>query len=334
VACRNRLNNFLGHFGLDIKFETCGETGSKRALVRPRACAAMPSPKMSGVPRGPPPAADKPRDAIYVAPPPKPITEYLKSDLRPDNWDSEILHGFCMGHMGKQGYEDWKELKRLQQVDRGENKTWSYKRSDTDGFKGNDSNYTAQQDTPYGAGGTVAMAVMNGIGTDPTRAGAAKSLQRGRDLTQVSKSELMAHQEEEKQKHLSRYTNSHWIQSAELASRSDEKSSKVDVYQWPARDKRYTPPTKFVAQVEQFTRSRAPKDVDNHLYTGAVHKEAESEQEIIARKFANNEITLDGSMGHSATQALKDEMDNLRRSRSATWKDKAVASQSNSEVPL
>jgi hypothetical protein len=113
-----------------------------------------------------------------------------------------------MGHMGKQGYEDWKELKRLQQVDRGENKTWSYKRSDTDGFKGNDSNYTAQQDTPYGAGGTVAMAVMNGIGTDPTRAGAAKSLQRGRDLTQVSKSELMAHQEEEKQKHLSRYTNS------------------------------------------------------------------------------------------------------------------------------
>jgi hypothetical protein len=178
------------------------------------------------------------------------------------------------------------------------------------------------------------MAVMNGIGTDPTRAGAAKSLQRGRDLTQVSKSELMAHQEEEKQKHLSRYTNSHWIQSAELASRSDEKSSKVDVYQWPARDKRYTPPTKFVAQVEQFTRSRAPRDVDNHLYTGAVHKEAESEQEIIARKFANNEITLDGSMGHSATQALKDEMDNLRRSRSATWKDKAVASQSNSEVPL
>ena len=211
----------------------------------------MPSPKMSGVPRGPPPAADKPRDAIYVAPPPTPITEYLKSDLRPDNWDSEILHGFCMGHMGKQGYEDWKELKRLQQVDRGENKTWSYKRSDTDGFKGNDSNYTAQQDTPYGAGGTVAMAVMNGIGTDPTRTGAAKSLQRGRDLTQVSKSELMAHQEEEKQKHLSRYTNSHWIQSAELASRSDEKSSKVDVYQWPARDKRYTPPTKFVAQVEQ-----------------------------------------------------------------------------------
>ena len=52
------------------------------------------------------------------------------------------------------------------------------------------------------------------------------------------------------------------------------------------------------SQVEQFTRARAPRDVDNHLFTGAVHKEAESEQEIIARKFANNEISLDGAAGH------------------------------------
>ena len=188
----------------------------------------MPSPKMTGVPRGPPPASSAPRDSIYVAPPPKPITEYLNTDLRPDNWDSEILHGFLMGHMGKQGYEDWQELKRLQQVDRGENKTWAYKRSDTDGFKGNDKNYTAQQDTPYGAGGTVATPVTSG--GDPTRADGAVSRQRGRDLTQVSKGELLAHQEEEKQKHLSRFTNAHWMQSAELASRSDTMSSKLDVF--------------------------------------------------------------------------------------------------------
>lgn len=273
------------------------------------------------------------RDSIYVAPPPKPISEYLNTDLRPDNWDSEVLHGFLMGHMGKQGYDDWAELKRLAQVERGENKTWAYKRSDTDGYKGNDKNYTSQQATAYGAGGTVATAVTHKDGGDPTRKGAAASKQRGRDLTAVSKAELLAHQEEEKQKHLARFSNAHWMQSAEMASRSDTMSSKLDVYQWPVRDKRYTPPTKFVAQVEQFTRARAPRDVDNHLYTGAVHREAESEQEIIARKFANNEISLDGSAGHSATQQLKDEMDNLRRQRSNTWKDKAVAS-ADGEIPL
>ena len=54
---------------------------------------------------------------------------------------------------------------------------------------------------------------------------------------------------------------------------------------------------------------------------------------MIARKFANNEISLDGAAGHKATEALKDEMDNLRRKRPSTWKDKAVASQ-DAEVPL
>lgn len=281
----------------------------------------------SSPPRGPPAAkVDPNRESIYVAPPPKPITEYLNTDVRPDNWDSEILHGFIMGHMGKQGYDDWQEVKRLQEVDRGENKTWHYKRSDTDGFKGNDKNFKAASDTPYGAGGQMIADVLDG---GPRSEGK----QRGRDLTAVSKAELLAHQEEEKQKHLARFSHAHWMQSAELASRSDTMSSKLDVYQWPVRDKRYTPPTKFVAQVEQFTRSRAPRDVDNHLYTGAVHKEAESEQEIIARKFANNEISLDGSAGHSGTQALKDEMDNLRRQRSSTWKDSAVAS-ADGEIPL
>ena len=243
-------------------------------------------------PRGPPAASDKPRDSIYVAPPPKRITDYLVTDYRPDNWDSEILNGFIMGHMGKDGYEDWREIKRMQQVDRGENKTWAYKRSDTDGYKGNDKNYTSQQATPYGAGGTIATAVTNTGSGDPTRSGGGASRQRGRDLTQASKLELNAHQEEEKQKHLARFQNAHWMQSAELCSRTDSMSSKLDVYQRPMRDKRYTAPTKFVAQVEQFTRARAPRDVDNHLYTGAVHKEAESEQEIIARKFANNELTV------------------------------------------
>ena len=42
-----------------------------------------------------------------------------------------------MGHMGKAGYEEWREMRRDQQIDRGEidEDVSEYKRSDTDGYK-------------------------------------------------------------------------------------------------------------------------------------------------------------------------------------------------------
>lgn len=42
-----------------------------------------------------------------------------------------------MGHMGKAGYEEWREMRRDQQVDRGEidDDASDYKRTDTDGYK-------------------------------------------------------------------------------------------------------------------------------------------------------------------------------------------------------
>ena len=55
-------------------------------------------------------------------------------------------------------------------------------------------------------------------------------------------------------------------------------------------------------QLDQPTRSIAPRDVDNHLYTGAVHKEAESEQEKIARMLENNQLNLGEIGGHKAMQ--------------------------------
>merc|ERR1711865_962326 len=53
-------------------------------------------------------------------------------------------------------------------------------------------------------------------------------------------------------------------------------------------------------------------DVDNHLFTSAVHREAESEQMIIARKIENREIEMHDKQG---VEDLKDEMDDVRRER-------------------
>jgi hypothetical protein len=42
----------------------------------------------------------------------------------------------CMGHMGKDGYKEWRDMKRQQQIDRGEiQDTSHFKRTDTDGYK-------------------------------------------------------------------------------------------------------------------------------------------------------------------------------------------------------
>lgn len=42
-----------------------------------------------------------------------------------------------MGHMGKAGYEEWRTMRREQQIDRGEidEDASDYKRTDTDGYK-------------------------------------------------------------------------------------------------------------------------------------------------------------------------------------------------------
>jgi len=229
-----------------------------------------------------------------------------------------------MGHMGKAGYEEWRAMKREQQIDRGEidEDASDYKRSDTDGYKGNDENFGARYATSDPTLAQMADGkTTSGTGPKP----------RGRNLTEASSEELTAHIEEERRKHTERYKDAHWKQESELS----QAGKTEDIWRRKIRDARSPDRTgKFVAQVEKFTRSRAPRDVDNHLYTGAVHKEAESEQEMIARKFENNEISLDGAAGHKATEALKDEMDAIRRQRSGTWKDKAVASTSDSEVPL
>jgi len=229
-----------------------------------------------------------------------------------------------MGHMGKAGYEEWREMRRDQQIDRGEvdDDASDYKRTDTDGYKGNDDNFGARYAT---SDPTLAQ-----MSDGKTKTGTAPK-PRGRNLTECTKEERDAHIMEERRKHLERYTDAHWKQEAELTNAGKTE----DIWRRKIRDARSPDREgKFVPQVEQFTRSRAPRDVDNHLYTGAVHKEAESEQEMIARKFANNEISLDGAAGHKATEALKDEMDAIRRQRSSTWKDKAVVSSSDTEVAL
>jgi len=230
-----------------------------------------------------------------------------------------------MGHMGKAGYEEWREMRRDQQIDRGEidEDVSEYKRSDTDGYKGNDENFGDR----YASGSDATLAQF----ADGKTASGTGPKPRGRNLTEASKEELEAHLLEERRKHTERYNLAHWKQESELINAAKTE----DIWRRKIRDAR-SPDRggKFVAQKEKFVRSRAPRDVDNHLFTGAVHKEAESEQEMIARKFENNEISLDGAAGHKATEALKDEMDAIRRQRSGTWKDKAVATSSDSEVAL
>ena len=55
--------------------------------------------------------------------------------------------------------------------------------------------------------------------------------------------------------------------------------------------------TKFIKAPEMLSVSAHCNDVDNHLFTGAVHKEAESEQEIIARKIENRQMEIDDHKG-------------------------------------
>ena len=52
---------------------------------------------------------------------------------------------------------------------------------------------------------------------------------------------------------------------------------------------------------------------------------------MIARKIENHELEVSDKKG---MEAMKEQMDNVRRERSATWADKAIPTSSDSEVPL
>ena len=127
--------------------------------------------------------------------------------------------------------------------------------------------------------------------------------------------------------HRDRFKDAHWTHTISII----ESAKQEDVLKESVAVRLHGHNTKFVKAPEMISVSRAPKDVDNHLFTGAVHKEAESEQEIIARKIENHQMEISD---HKGREALKDEMDNVRRQRSSTWKDKAIPTSSDSEVPL
>ena len=149
----------------------------------------------------------------------------------------------------------------------------------------------------------------------------------GRDLVQCSPAERVAHQQAMIEAHKNRFKDAHWTHTNKIV----DKARDQDVFKESVAVQLYGHNKKFVMPVEHPTVSRAPRDVDNHLFTGAVHKEAESEQEMIARKIENHQLEIGD---HKGREALKDEMDDLRRSRSSTWTDKAIPTSSDSEVPL
>ena len=157
--------------------------------------------------------------------------------------------------------------------------------------------------------------------------GGKHSKPAGRDLTECTPQERAAHRQAMLEAHKERFKDAHWTHTIPII----ESAKQEDVLRESVAVRLHGHNTKFIKAPEQISVSRAPRDVDNHLFTGAVHKEAESEQEMIARKIENHQMEISD---HKGREALKDEMDNLRRARSSTWKDKAIPTSSDSEVPL
>lgn len=152
------------------------------------------------------------------------------------------------------------------------------------------------------------------------------SIPAGRDLTQCTAAERAAHRQAMLEAHKDRFKDAHWTHTIPII----ESAKQEDVLRESVAVRLHGHNKKFIKAPEMLSVSRAPRDVDNHLFTGAVHKEAESEQEIIARKIENRQMEIGD---HKGREALKDEMDDLRRGRSATWKDKAIPT-SDGEIPL
>jgi hypothetical protein len=76
------------------------------------------------------------------------------------------------------------------------------------------------------------------------------------------------------QAHKERFKDAHWTHTGKLM----EKARETDVLKESVAITMFGHNKKFVKPVDHPTVSRAPRDVDNHFFTGAVHKEAESEQ--------------------------------------------------------
>lgn len=150
--------------------------------------------------------------------------------------------------------------------------------------------------------------------TPSPKKGGPHMKQAGRDLTECSPEERAAHRKAMLDAHKNRFKDAHWTHTIPIL----EQAKGEDVYKESVCHRLYGSNKKFIMPTAHPTRSRAPRDVDNHLFTGAVHKEAESEQEIIARKIENHELEISD---HHGREALKDEMDDLRRHTPRTFMD-------------
>ena len=163
-----------------------------------------------------------------------------KADDVPELMEDNILHGYIMGHMGKQGYADWKEMRHDQKAASGENQSFAFQRSDTDGYKGNDDKHVEE----------IAPGVVGAHLSTQDSSGKGLAKPRGRDLTKVSSQELHAHQLEMQQKHLTRHANAHWTQFTKIS----ERMKVEDMYKYPARDRR----SQHMGKVHVAARAHAP----------------------------------------------------------------------------
>ena len=213
------------------------------------------------------------------------------------------------GHLTKKDKEKWAEKNRQAQVDSA-------------------AKWEAEQKSAASAGSPPALQGSPEGGSPKSRSGSppAHSVPAGRDLTMCTPAERAAHRQAMLDAHKERFKDAHWTHTIPIL----EGAKTEDVLRESVAVRLHGHNAKFVKAPEMLSVSRAPRDVDNHLFTGAVHKEAESEQEIIARKIENHQMEI---ADHKGREKLKDEMDNLRRGRSSTWSDKAIPTQ-DGEVPL
>ena len=110
----------------------------------------------------------------------------------------------------------------------------------------------------------------------------------GRDLTQVSAKERAAHQKAMLDAHKERFKDAYWTQTVPII----EQQKTQDVFLESPGHRINGANKKFVVPTDRPTRSLAPKDVDDHLFTG-IHRGAESEQMAINRMIRNDEIDFE-----------------------------------------
>jgi len=218
------------------------------------------------------------------------------------------------GYLRKEEKEEWAQRNRQAQVDSAE--AWKKEQE----AKNGGTKIVRSTRASAGRNGFVDY-------TAPPKARPGSPPQAGRDLTKCSPTERDAHQRAMLEAHKERFKDAHWTQTIPII----EAAQKEDILAESVGHRLHGANKKFVMAPQQISVSIAPKDVDNHLFTGAVHKEAESEQEIIARKVENHQLEIND---HKGREKMKDEMDALRRQRTSTWTDSAIPTSSDSEVAL